>query len=45
VRYNGGFTAPDGKWYHGESKPLPAIPDTYEFYKIPTWGTYIRKKG
>jgi hypothetical protein len=44
-RYNGGFIAPDGNWYNGEIKPLPAIPDTYEFYKILTWGTYIRKKG
>jgi hypothetical protein len=43
-RYNGGYIAPDGNWYNGEVRPLPQIPETYEFYKIVSWGTYLRKK-
>ena len=45
VRYNGGFTAPDGQWYAAESRPLPLIPDGWEFHCLPTWGTTIRKRG
>jgi len=25
-------------------RPLPIIPDSYEFYNIMAWGTFIRKK-
>ena len=42
-KYNGGCVR-DGEWYNGEIIPLPKIPASYEFYVIPTWGTYIRKK-
>lgn len=43
MKYNGGTTV-NGEWYQAESVPLPKIPDTYEFYTISTWGTYIRRK-
>lgn len=42
--YNGGFTAPDGNWYKAIYRPMPEIPPGYEFYKILSWGTYLRKK-
>lgn len=44
VRYNGGCIR-EGELYDGEVIPLPKIPDTYEFFKRPTWGTYIRRKA
>lgn len=43
VRYNGGIVV-DNDWYQSEHRPLPIIPDTYEFYVIPAWGKAIRKK-
>lgn len=33
------------RWYKGETIPLPEIPNTYEFYDIPTWGIHIRRKN
>lgn len=42
-RYNGGCIR-DGEWYDGETVPLPVIPENYEFVKVPSWGTVIRKK-
>jgi len=44
VRFNGGRLIGDES-YQSEHKPLPKIPNTYEFYKISTWGTYLRKKA
>lgn len=44
VRYNGGCIR-EGELYQAEQIPLPQIPDTYEFYDIITWGTYLRKKA
>jgi hypothetical protein len=44
MRFNGG-TIIDGEWYQSVSVPLPIIPDTYEFYKLTSWGTVIRKKA
>lgn len=41
--YNGGCIR-DGEWYKAEHIPLPKLPDSYEFYNIPSWGTHIRKK-
>jgi hypothetical protein len=43
VRFNGG-TIVGGELYRGVSKPLPEIPDSYEFVKWATWGTRIRLK-
>ncbi len=43
-RYNGGCTR-NGEHYQAEHIPLPQIPDTYEFYTIVSWGTYLRKKS
>lgn len=44
ISFNGG-TVIDGEWYKSVHKPLPIIPDTYEFYKLVSWGTIIRKKS
>ena len=44
IRFNGGRII-DGELYQREEVPLPQIPDTYEFYYISTWGTYLRKKA
>jgi hypothetical protein len=43
-RYNGGREI-NGEYYQAEHKPLPKIPDTYEFFTISSWGTYLRKKA
>lgn len=42
-RYNGGTVIND-EWYEAVARPLPIIPDTYEFYKLSSWGTVIRLK-
>jgi hypothetical protein len=43
IRFNGG-TVINGEWYQAESRPLPVIPASYEFSKLSSWGTIIRKK-
>lgn len=43
VRYNGGCCH-DGKWWQGEFRPFPIIPDNYKIILVPTWGWYIREK-
>lgn len=43
IRFNGGRVI-DGEWYEAESRPLPIIPDSFEFAKLCSWGTIIRKK-
>ena len=42
-RYNGGIVI-GGEWYEAEHRPLPIIPDSYEFFTISSWGKAIRKK-
>lgn len=44
MRFNGGCER-DGNWYPGEAIPLPSIPDSYEFYDVPSWGRFIRKRA
>jgi hypothetical protein len=44
IKYNGGCLR-NGEWYDGEEMPLPKIPKGWEFYTIPTWGIYLRKKS
>jgi len=43
IRYNGG-TVIDGEWYEAVTRPLPAIPDSYEIVPLTSWGKVIRKK-
>ena len=43
IYFNGG-TIIEGELYEGVSKPLPIIPASYEFVKLVSWGTIIRKK-
>lgn len=42
VRFNGGCVR-EGKWYPGEQKPLPILPEGYEFYRVTSWGLFIQK--
>ena len=34
--YNGGCVC-EGKWYEGEHRPLPTVPDKYIIVYEPTW--------
>ena len=43
-RYNGGCICA-GDWWEGEERPLPIIPDTYEFVLLSSWGTRIQRKA
>lgn len=43
IRYNGGFTAPDGQHYQAESRPLPRVPEGWRFRHASSWGTVIEK--
>ena len=40
IRYNGG-TVINGEWYAGEHKPLPVLPDGFEFRSVTSWGICI----
>jgi len=42
TRYNGGCIR-DGKWYKGEIRNLPIIPDGFTIYQMPAWGWSIKK--
>jgi hypothetical protein len=42
--YNGGCIR-DGEHYRSEYKPLPVIPEGWEFAPLESWGTVIRRKG
>ena len=44
VYWNGGKII-NNEWYQYEHKPLPVIPDSYEFVQRLSWGTYIQKRG
>ena len=41
--YNGGCVR-NGVQYDGEHKPLPIIPNSYEFITVQAWGVVIKKK-
>jgi len=43
IRYNGGCCH-DDKWWQGEFRPFPVIPESYEIIHVTSWGWYIRKK-
>ncbi len=40
VRYNGGCCK-KGKWYPGETRPLPCVPESYKIIHVSTWGFYL----
>ena len=44
IRFNGGRVI-NGEWYEKECRPLPVIPDSFEFVKLVSWGTIIRRKS
>jgi hypothetical protein len=44
VRFNGG-TIIEGELYQYVMRPLPKIPDTFEFIRRVSWGTYLQKKS
>jgi hypothetical protein len=37
VRYNGGTTRYDDKWYQGEVFALPILPKQFKWEYVPTW--------
>lgn len=43
IRFNGGCVR-EGKWYAGEQRPLPIIPEGYYFERVSSWGLFIRKE-
>lgn len=43
IRYNGGCVR-NGKWYEGETRPLPKIAEGFEIIHVPTWGWRIVRK-
>lgn len=44
TRYNGGCSN-EGRWYQGEIRRFPIIPNNFEIYYVSTWGFYIREKN
>lgn len=43
IIYNGGCIR-DNEHYAGEEIPMPAIPDSFEFVTLSSWGTRIQRK-